>query len=147
MRGFDARMPAADDENVESHARIVSQSAAGLMTVRYDDFDSDGNPEFVGYVLAVKFGINNTPNYTSNLRLRGARVLFRRQVSPAPAAASFGDVPSSHPFFQYVEALAASGITAGCGGGNYCPDTPLTRGQMAVFLAKALGLHWPAATP
>ncbi len=116
-------------------------------TVRYDDFDSDGNPEFVGYVLAVQFGINNTPNYTSNLRLRGARILFRRQVSPAPAAASFGDVPTSHPFFQYVEALAASGITAGCGGGNYCPNSPLTRGQMAVFLAKALGLHWPAATP
>ena len=27
--------------------------------------------------------------------------------------------------------------------GNYCPDAPLTRGQMAVFLSKALGLHWP----
>ena len=49
----------------------------------------------------------------------------------------------SHPFFQHVEALATSGITAGCGGGNFCPDHPLTRGQMAVFLAKALGLHWP----
>jgi hypothetical protein len=35
----------------------------------------------------------------------------------------------------------ASGITAGCGGGNYCPDAP-TRRQMAIFLAKALGLHW-----
>ena len=37
------------------------------------------------------------------------------QVSPAPAAASFGDVPPSHPFFQFIEALTASGITAGCG--------------------------------
>jgi hypothetical protein len=36
----------------------------------------------------------------------------------------------------------ASGITAGCGGGNYCPDAPLTRGQMAVFLSKGLGLHF-----
>jgi hypothetical protein len=25
----------------------------------------------------------------------------------------------------------------------YCPDAPLTRGKMAVFLAKALGLDWP----
>jgi hypothetical protein len=24
----------------------------------------------------------------------------------------------------------------------YCPDNPVTRGQMAVFLATALGLHW-----
>src|SRR3954462_8583481 len=61
------------------------------------------------------------------------------QVSPAPGSATFNDVPPSHPFFQYIEALSASGITGGCGGGNYCPDAPLTRGQMAVFLSKALG--------
>jgi len=42
-----------------------------------------------------------------------------------------------------AEALYAAGITGGCGNFNYCPDAPLTRGQMAVFLAKALGLHWP----
>jgi hypothetical protein len=65
------------------------------------------------------------------------------QVSPAPGTATFSDVPTSHPFFQYIEALAASGITGGCGGGKYCPDAPLTRGQMAVFLSKALGLEWP----
>jgi hypothetical protein len=64
------------------------------------------------------------------------------QVSPDPPFASFADVPVSHPFHQYVEALLQSQITAGCGGGNYCPDAPLTRGQMAVFLAKALGLQW-----
>jgi hypothetical protein len=51
-------------------------------------------------------------------------------------------VPTTHLFYQYIEALAAAGITSGCGGGNYCPDAAVTRGQMAVFLAKALGLHW-----
>lgn len=61
-------------------------------------------------------------------------------VSPAPPTATFNDVPTNHPFFKYIEALAASGITGGCGSGNYCPDNPVTRGQMAVFLAKALGL-------
>jgi hypothetical protein len=74
------------------------------------------------------------------------RVYYQLQVSPPPPTATFNDVPTSHPFFQFVEALAASGITAGCGGGNYCPDSPLTRGQMAVFLSKALGLHWPVAS-
>jgi len=74
---------------------------------------------------------------------KGIRVFWHRQVSPAPATATFNDVPTTDTAFQYIEALAASGITAGCGGGNYCPDTPLTRRQMAVFLAKALGLHWP----
>jgi len=70
-------------------------------------------------------------------------VRYQLQVSPAPGTATFNDVPTNHPFFQFVEALAASGITAGCGGGNFCPDNPLTRGQMAVFLSIALGLHFP----
>ncbi len=73
-----------------------------------------------------------------------ARVGYRLQISPAPATATFPtDVPTSHPFFRFVEALAASGVTGGCGAGTYCPDSPVTRGQMAVFLATALGLHWP----
>jgi hypothetical protein len=38
--------------------------------------------------------------------------------------------------------LVASGIIIGCGGGNYCPDDPLTRGQRAVFLSKGLGLYF-----
>ena len=43
------------------------------------------------------------------------------------------------------EALKASGITGGCSVSPplFCPADPLTRGQMAVFLAKALGLHRP----
>ena len=73
----------------------------------------------------------------------GMIVGYVLQVSPAPATATFGDVPTSSPQFQFVEALVAAGITAGCGGGNYCPNNPVTRGQMAVFLAKALGLQWP----
>jgi hypothetical protein len=76
-------------------------------------------------------------------QLLGAYIGYKLQVSPAPAVATFADVPTTHPFFQFIEALVASGITAGCGGGNFCPDTPLTRGQMAVFLAAALGLHFP----
>jgi hypothetical protein len=70
---------------------------------------------------------------------------YKLQVSPAPGTATFADVPLSHPFFQYIEALAASGVTTGCAGSplRYCPDAPVTRGQMAVFLARALGLHWP----
>ena len=73
----------------------------------------------------------------------GAAVRWSRTVSPAPATATFADVPTSSAIFQFVEALADAGITGGCGGGNYCPNNPVTRGQMAVFLSAALGLHWP----
>ena len=74
--------------------------------------------------------------------IQGATLYYRLQVSPAPPTATFGDVPLTDPAFQFIEALAASGITVGCGGGNYCPDAPVTRRQMAVYLAKALGLQW-----
>ncbi len=89
------------------------------------------------FLLAITNAGDNTNS------ISGALVGYKLQVSPAPATADFTDVPTSHPFFQFVEALYQSGITAGCGGGNFCPDSPLTRGQMAVFLAKALGLQFP----
>lgn len=76
-------------------------------------------------------------------RFRAARVYYELQVSPAPATATFTDVPVGSFGFKHVEALAASGITAGCGGGNFCPDREITRVEMAIFFAKALGLHWP----
>ena len=77
------------------------------------------------------------------LKFNDVSVLYHLVVSPAPQIPTFADVPTNHPFFQFVEALAASGITAGCGNGNFCPEQPLTRGQMAVFLSKGLGLNWP----
>ena len=80
---------------------------------------------------------------TTQHSLFGARISWNRTVSPGPGTATFGDVPTSDPGFAYVEALAASGITGGCGGGNYCPDNPVTRRQMAIFIAKALGLYHP----
>ena len=104
------------------------------------DIDGDALPDHLVYQVRVAIGSGVDG---SNLGLGGVRILWRRRISDPPAAASFNDVPTGHPFFQFVEALAASGITAGCGSGNYCPDAPVTRGQMAAFLSKALGLYWP----
>jgi S-layer homology domain len=78
----------------------------------------------------------------TNLLLAGVAIGYKLQVSPAPATATFNDAPTTDPGFQYIEALAASGITGGCGGGSDCPDSSLTRRQMAIFLAKALGLSY-----
>jgi hypothetical protein len=52
----------------------------------------------------------------------------------------FLDVPTNHWAAAWIERLAAEGITAGCGGGNYCPGTPVTRDQMAVFLLKTFNI-------
>jgi len=60
--------------------------------------------------------------------------------SPPPATGVFDDVPLSHWAVHWIEQLAAEGITAGCGNGNYCPDAVVTRDQMAVFLVRTFGL-------
>jgi len=78
-----------------------------------------------------------------SVQFGSVEVWWHTVVSPAPGTQTFTDVPPADFGFQYIEALAASGITGGCGGGNYCPDNPVNRRQMAIFLAKALGLYWP----
>ena len=80
-----------------------------------------------------------------SVRIAGMIVGYVLQVSPAPALPSFNDVPTSDFGYQYIEALALSGITGGCQASPplFCPDSYVTRRQMAVFLAKALGLQWP----
>jgi hypothetical protein len=56
---------------------------------------------------------------------------------PPPCVGVFPDVPCPSTFANWIEALAAEQITGGCGGGNYCPETPVRRDQMAVFLLKS----------
>jgi hypothetical protein len=56
-----------------------------------------------------------------------------------PCTARFADVPVGNPFCAFIERLADDGITGGCGGENFCPNAPVTRGQMAVFIVAALG--------
>ncbi len=79
---------------------------------------------------------------TSLTKIYRVYVYYTLQVSPAPASATFSDVPVGAFAFQHIEAMAASGITSGCGGGMFCPNNNVTRAEMAVFFAKALGLHY-----
>jgi hypothetical protein len=59
--------------------------------------------------------------------------------TPAPCGgAPFDDVPANHPFCPWIDRLDADQITGGCGGGDYCPDGPVTRAQLAMLLEKAM---------
>jgi hypothetical protein len=60
---------------------------------------------------------------------------------PPPATGLFNDVPAADPFAPWIEELFRRGVVAGCatpGGPNYCPDEPVLRQQMAVFLLRTL---------
>ena len=124
---------------------------------------SSGNSGYGYEFLAMNHTVNNDVRYnggaqlaaivaypgtdatilTNKLRFKAVDIWWQRQISPAPATATFSDVPTDYWAFEGIEALAASGITTGCGGSNFCPDDNVTRAQMAIFLARALGLHWP----
>ena len=117
---------------------VANVTAAAIPLCGFSSVPASGvhvNNAGKSYVVEALVGANQT--------LRSVRVYYSKAVSPAPAVATFNDVPTTDNRFQFVEALVAAGITAGCGGGNYCPDAALTRGQMAVFLSVALGLFWP----
>lgn len=61
----------------------------------------------------------------------------------------FADVPATHPMAAWIERLANAGVTSGCGGGNYCPDSAVTREQVSVFLLVSklgAGYRPPACT-
>ena len=88
---------------------------------------TDFNPSPIGYTWYGDSGealiLHVQTAAAANFQFFGwVEIWWKRSVSPAPPAASFGDVPTDHPFFQFIEALKASGITGGCGNNNFCPD-------------------------
>ena len=74
-------------------------------------------------------------------RAEMAAFLVRALRLPDAAARGFTDT-SGNFAENNIDALAAAGITAGCSTEplRFCPDQPVTRAQMATFLARALGL-------
>ncbi len=74
--------------------------------------------------------------------------LMLAALLPAPvrADAPFADVAAGNVFAADITWLAAEGITRGCNppvDDRFCPDDPVTRGQMAAFLVRALDLTNP----
>lgn len=99
------------------------------------DVDGQGVENLFHFVNVSVVGVDG---------LGGVRVFWHRQVSPLPGSSSFDDVPLGSTYSQFIEALKSSGVTAGCQADPplFCPDRPITRAEMAVYLSLALGLHW-----
>ena len=60
-------------------------------------------------------------------------------VPTVPTSQTFADVPTTHTFANFIQKLYSLGITGGCATGplRYCPDAPVSRAQMAVFVERA----------
>jgi len=112
---------------------------------------SSGFAPWINELVAegVTGGCGNGTTYcpTDPVKRQQMAVLLLRTLEgsayapPACVSATFGDVPCDSPFAPWIYDLVARAITGGCGGGNYCPVDPATRGQMAVFVVKTFGLQ------
>jgi hypothetical protein len=87
----------------------------------YCPFDAVTRDQMAVFLLKSKYG----PGYTP----------------PAVGGSTgFTDVPPTHWAAAWIKQLAAEGITGGCSATAYCPGSPVTRDQMAVFLVRTFGL-------
>ena len=60
-----------------------------------------------------------------------------RKLPAGPKKVQFKDVARNHAAFVYVQLAHDAGIE-GCGGNKFCPDDLVTRGDMALFIARTL---------
>ena len=83
---------------------------------------------------------------TSTTRAQMAVFLLRAKYgagyTPPSVGTStgFADVPVDQWAAAWIKQLAVEGITSGCGSGNYCPDSSVTRGQMSIFIVRTFNL-------
>jgi hypothetical protein len=70
-------------------------------------------------------------------RAQMASFLARALAVPPSSQDAFADDDGSMHEAD-INAVAAAGIAGGCGASSYCPNNPVTRGQMAAFLHRAL---------
>ena len=82
----------------------------------------------------------NATNTRAQMAVFQLKAFLGAGYTPPPCTGTvFADVPCTGGIFDpWIEDLASRGISGGCGGGNFCPGNPVTRGQMAPFLLKTL---------
>ena len=84
-----------------------------------------------------------TATYAGDTNFAGSASTGTSHTVTLVSSATFDDVSLSYWAWSYIQTLYSSGITGGCSTSPllYCPEDPVTRAQMAVFLEK--GLHYP----
>lgn len=135
------------DTNRIGHIFVAGQVFTVFQGVLFDDVPPD-HPFFleIGKLSArgVTVGCgggNYCPDQTVGRQEMAAFIIRALGVfePPPPAMQRFADVPPSNPFYAFIEEMAVRQITFGCGGGNYCPTSPVTREQMAAFIIRGIG--------
>ncbi len=99
------------------------------------------------YKDGITAGCNTDPlRYCPNAAVTREQmaVFLLRSINITPThemSDPFNDIDQAEPWaVDFIEELYSQGITAGCGSGNYCPKSVVTRGNMAIFLTRTFNL-------
>ena len=133
----------------------LSSTLRSYWIVDFNDVREDSNfypfiQTLVRNKITAGVGGGNFGQYLDIKRQSMAVFLLKAKYgacyAPPPCTPGyFADVACPSNFAPWIQEMAVEGITTGCGGGNFCPNNPVRRDQMAVFLLRAL--HGPSYTP
>ncbi|MCS7026152.1 MAG: S-layer homology domain-containing protein [Bryobacteraceae bacterium] len=140
-------------------AGIVLHFVQKSPTLTQQYLDVPATHPFFDYIALLR--LNNIPDTCeanaycpetsitrSSMALFLVRTLLGSDNFTFPETPYFTDVPATHPYFRYIQKLRELGVTAGCTTTRFCPDDPVTRGQMAAFLVRArLGVRFDQSFP
>jgi hypothetical protein len=129
------------------HQSFPGQGGPGSVNVTASDAACPWTASTTATYIHITSGTPGTGNGT---------LMYTVDVNPGPSIRSdtitiaghtytvyqgidFLDVPPGDPCYDDIGKLAARGVTVGCGGGNYCPNAPVLRDQMAAFIMRAKG--------
>jgi len=132
------------------HGADYQPPAVGSSTGFYDVAVGHWAAAWIKQLAAdgITLGCGNTNYCPEDLVTRAQMAIFLPRAkygatyTPPDVGSStgFNDVSSDYWAAAWIKQLATEGITNGCGNGNYCPEDPVTRAQMAVFLVRTFNL-------
>ena len=89
--------------------------------------------------------LKNTSNFYKFMAVTATAVVATAALAPQATAKTFPDVPSTHEFAPYIDALSDAGIINGKADGKFYMSENVTRGQVAIMLGRWLETNGYAA--
>jgi len=152
-RTLHATTPAVDPGTSQDVVVTTPDGTTGTLIKGWvaDFLDVTGAHQFYAYVTKLvsnvitagvgggNYGVDQ-PTLRQQMAVFLLKAKFGLCYTPPVCTGVFDDVPCPSPYADWIEDLSARGITGGCSiiPALYCPENPVLREQMAVFLLKTL---------
>ncbi len=138
-----ATIPNDRDLTLRLDDLVVSDSGRVGCPDRFRDDDGNQHEGDIEWMFQREYIYGcDTESYCPERLLTRAETaaLLARIVAPPPTTIDYFADDEEHWAEATLNRLAATDILRGCGAGLACPNEPVTRGQFAALLVRALGI-------